>query len=73
MKPFSLLLLLIVSGILFETLCRPFGRLAALAQRLQRLPARFTDRRRNSLPAAGLSGSFRRPLADDAWRPATQF
>ncbi|HXV20350.1 MAG TPA: hypothetical protein VD811_05080 [Desulfuromonadales bacterium] len=73
MKPFPLLLLLIVSGILFEILFRPFGRLAALIQRLQRLPARFTDRRRNALPAAGLSGSSRRPLADDAWRPAAQF
>ena len=73
MKPFPLLLLLIVSGILFESLCRPFGRLAALIQRLQRVPARFTDRRRNTLPAAGLAGSFRRPPAEDAWYPATQF
>lgn len=73
MKPFFLLLLLIVSGILFEILFRPFGRLAALAQRLQRLPARFTEMRRNALPAAGPFGSFRRPLADDAWRPAAQF
>jgi hypothetical protein len=73
MKPFSLLLLLIVSGILFEILFRPFGRFAALYQRLQRVSARFTDMRRNTLSAAGLSGSFRRPLADDAWRPATQF
>jgi hypothetical protein len=69
MKPFPILLLLIVSGILFEILCRPFGRLAAL---VQRLPTRFTDRRRNTLPAAGLSGSVRRPPADP-WRPATQF
>jgi hypothetical protein len=73
MKPFSLLLLLIVSGILFEILFRPFGRLAALYQRLQRVPARFTNRRRSALPTAGLSGSSRRPLADDAWDPATQF
>lgn len=73
MKPFSLLLLLIVSGILFEILFRPFWRFAALYQRLQRVPARFTDRRRNMLPADGLFGSFRRPLADDAWHPATQF
>jgi hypothetical protein len=73
MKPFPLLLLLIVSGILFETLCRPFGRLAALVQRLQRLPARFMDRRRTTLPAAGQFDSSRRPLADDAWRPAAQF
>jgi hypothetical protein len=73
MKPFSLLLLLIVSGILFEILFRPFGRLAALVQRLQRVSARFTDMRRNALPAAGLAGSFRRPPADDVWRPAAQF
>jgi hypothetical protein len=73
MKPFSLLLLLIVSGILFEILFRPFGRFAALAQRLQRVPARFADIRRNALPAAGLSGSSRRPPADDAWQPAAQF
>jgi hypothetical protein len=68
------LLLLIVSGTLFEILFRPFGRLAALVQHLQRVPARFTDRRRNALPAAGcLSGSFSRPPADDAWHPAAQF
>lgn len=73
MKPFSLLLLLIVSGILFEILFRPFGRLAALVQRLQRVPARFTDLRRNRLPAAGLSGVFRHPLAGNAWRPAAHF
>jgi len=73
MKPFSLLLLLIVSGILSEILFRPFGRLAALVQRLQHVSARFTDRRRKALPAAGLAGSFRRPPADDAWHPATQF
>jgi hypothetical protein len=73
MKPFPLLLLLIVSGILFEILFRPFGRLAALVQSLQCVPARFTDKRRNALPAAGLSGSFRRPPVDDAWHPAAQF
>jgi hypothetical protein len=73
MKPFPLLLVLIVSGILFESLCRPFGRLAALIQRLRRVPARFTPRRRNPRPAAGLAGSFRRPPADDAWHPAAQF
>lgn len=73
MKPFFLLLLLIASGILLETLSRPFGRLEALYQRLQRVPARFTGLRRNTLPAAGPFGPFRRPLADDAWHPATHF
>ena len=73
MKPFFLLLLLIVSGILFEILFRPFGRLAALVQRLQRVPARFTDLRRNMLRAADPSDAVRHPLADDVWHPATQF
>lgn len=73
MKPFSLLLLLIVSGILFETLFRPFGRLDALCQRLLSVPARFTDRRRHTLPATGLFGSFGRPLAGDVRHPVAHF
>jgi hypothetical protein len=73
MKPFFLLLVLVVSGILFEILLHPFGRLEALYRRLQRIPARFTNMRRNTLPAAGLFGSFRRPLEDDAWHPAMKF
>jgi len=73
MKPFFLLLVLLVSAVLFDILCRPFGHLATLYQRLQRVPARFTGMRRKTLPATGLAGSFGRPLADDAWHPATQF
>jgi len=73
MKPFTLLLLLIVSGILFEILCRPFGRLAALHQRLLRAPAHFAGMRRRTLPAAGLVDSYSCPLADDVRRPAAQF
>lgn len=73
MKPFFLLLLLIASGTLFEILSRPFGHLKALYQRLQSVPARFTDMRRNTLPAAGQIVPFRRPLTGDACRPAAQF
>jgi hypothetical protein len=73
MKPLSLFLLLIVSGILFEILFRPFGRIAALYQRLQRVSVRIRDWRRNPLPAAGQTGSIGRPHAGGTWRPAAQF
>jgi len=73
MKPFFLLLLLIVSGILFDILFRPFGRIDVLCQRLQRVSVRMRDWRRNPLPAAGQTGSFGRPHPGDTWRPAAQF
>jgi hypothetical protein len=73
MKPFFLLLLLIVSGMLLEILFRPFGCVQVLYQRLHRAPARLMEMRRNRLPAAGLFGSFRHPRADEAWNPARQF
>lgn len=73
MKPFFLLLLLIVSGILFELLFHSHDRIEALCQRLHRLPAHFKDMRRKTPPAAGLFGSLGRPLADEAWHPAMKF
>jgi len=73
MKPFFLLLLLIVSGILFDILSRPVGHLAVLCQRLQFVPARLSGKRRNTLPTAGPTGSFGRSHAGEAWRPAAQF
>jgi hypothetical protein len=65
--------LAILTPFVFQILFHPFGRLEALYRRLQRIPVRFTNMRRNTLPAAGLFGSFRRPLADDAWHPAMKF
>lgn len=73
MKPFSLLLLLMVSGILCEILFRPLERLAVLCQRLQRRPAHSKGMRQSPLPATGLAGSLRRSPADNAWHPAAQF
>lgn len=73
MKPFFLLLLLIVSGSLFDILAGPVRHLAALCQRLQRVPARLSGKRRNRLSADSLSGSLGRARAGDTWRSVTQF
>jgi len=71
MKPFFLLLLLIVSGILFDILSRPVGYLAALSRRLRCLPARLLVKK--TLQTGKLTGSLGRSLPGDGWRHAAQF
>ena len=73
MKPFSLFLLLIGSGILFALLSRPFDFFVALGCWLRQLPTRFPVGR---VVSAGFqaAGSHRnRSLAGDGWRQAAQF
>lgn len=73
MKPFSLFLLLIGSGVLFALLSRPFDFLVALVCKLRQLPARFPARRIVSAGLQAADSHRNRPLASDGWRQAAQF
>jgi hypothetical protein len=73
MKPFSLLLLLIVSGIIFAMLSRPIECLAELVGKLWHFPARIPTKRLVSagLQAAGTTG--KRSFSGEGWRQAAQY
>jgi len=73
MKPFSLFLLLIVSGILLAMLSRPIEFLADLIGKIVHFPTRIPTKRIMSvgLQAAGSTG--KRSFSGEGWRQAAQF
>lgn len=76
MKFFSIVLLLITTGILFRFLSRPFEDLGTLGRRLQPL-FRFPAKQLVAPVVANSAGSTDwaalRPVRGDTWRQAKQF
>jgi len=76
MKPFFLLLLLIVLGTLFATLTRPLSLFTETALSPGRSPKRLKPKRQKASavsPTTGPRNGCKPSLPGKRWQPATQF